>query len=444
MLATDLVTLEGTPAQAGARYGTATSACIRRYLADFLTNVEVEGIGIAEIRRRTEIYTRIVDRLAPWWHAEMAAIAGAAGVSAEDYTAYVAQKYVIRTTRPPSPPPAPHECTSFVSVGRASAAGDSLLHKNRDSAARAQGLWIRQDVGCHRYLGGGDSGDHGVIHFVNEKGLAGAMNAGSLSEDTAPDGWPTPQILRLIAERAATCQEALEIVREIVGQGWYTNGARGSIWLFVDRERALIVENTRHDLDAAWIEDRTVARANDFLLPGMWHRSSPDAETNTRFLAARDGAAALDGCASSFGLIQLARNESTEPRAICSDSTLSGFTASVGSGPHGALVSVGHPASGIYTPFFVEAAGVPSFVIDGRLWSAIERRRQSRAAAAAVADLWQIEHQMQAESADLRARCGRFSADDRAQALTDASAAWAARAYRAVLAAAGEAAELLN
>src|SRR4051812_16299180 len=98
--ATDLVTLTGTPAEVGARYGRATAACIRRYVGDFMVNVEVEGIGLDELRRRTDIYARIVDRLAPWWHEEMAAIGGAAGVSVEEYGAYVAQKYVIRTTRP--------------------------------------------------------------------------------------------------------------------------------------------------------------------------------------------------------------------------------------------------------------------------------------------------------------------------------------------------------
>ena len=40
--ATDLVTLTGTPAQVGAAYGRATGACIRRYLGDFLVNVEGE------------------------------------------------------------------------------------------------------------------------------------------------------------------------------------------------------------------------------------------------------------------------------------------------------------------------------------------------------------------------------------------------------------------
>lgn len=431
MLATDLVTLAGTPEHVGVIYGRATGACIRRYLADFLVNVEVEGIGLAEVRRRTDIYNRIVDRLAPWWHEELVAIADGAEVDAGEYAAFVAQKYVIRTTRPPSPPPAPHECTSFVAVGRASSGGAAILHKNRDSAARAQGLWVRQDVGCYRYLGGGDSGDPGVIHFVNEKGLAGAMNAGSVSADTEPDGWPTPQILRLVAEKAASCREALEIVREIVGQGWYTNGARGSIWLFVDRERALIVENTRHDLDYRWVDHQVVAYTNDFLLPGTRRWAAPDAEMNTRYLAARDGAAALARPVRPLDLIHVARDESTEPRAMCSDTTLSGFTAVVDGGPLGALVSVGHPASGIAVPFYVEAAGVPSFVVDGSLWAATEQRRRARQAGdGLVPDVADVECEILDAATELRRRCQGLSGEDRAAALTDASAGWAARANR--------------
>jgi hypothetical protein len=428
--ATDLVTLMGTPAEVGASYGRATAACIRQYVGDFLVNVEVEGIGRDEIWRRTEIYSRIVDRLAPWWHEEMAAIARAAGVGVEEYGAYVAQKYVIRTTRPPSPPPSEHECTSFISVGRASVDGAAILHKNRDSAARPQALWVRQDVGCHRYLAGGDSGDHGVIQFVNEKGLAGAMNAGSANPDTEMDGWPTPQILRLVAEKAATCQDALEIVREVVKQGWYTNGSRGSLWFFVDRERALIVENTRHDIDWTWITDEVVARANDFLLPGTRQWTAPDAETNTRYLSARDGAAALAGRVTPFSLIALARDEATVPRAMCSDSTLSGFTAVVDDGPLGALVSVGHPASGMVVPFYVEAAGVPSFVIDGRLWAAAERRRQARLAGESVASVSGIERQILDDEVEVRRRCAGLSGPERVEMLTDASAAWARRTFQ--------------
>ena len=69
--------------------------------------------------------------------------------------------------------------------------------------------------------------------------------------------------------------------------------------------------------------------------------------------------ARLPGQVNPWSLLRLARDESTEPRAMCSDSTLSGFTAVVGHAPLGALVSVGHPASTVAIPFYVESAGVP-------------------------------------------------------------------------------------
>ena len=258
------------------------------------------------------------------------------------------------------------------------------------------------------------------------------MNAGSISPDTEQDGWPTPQILRLVAEQAADCQEALEIVREVVGQGWYTNGSRGSIWFFADRERALIVENTRHDLDYHWIAHQIVAYANDFFLPGTRKWAAPDAETNTRYRSARDGAAALDGRVTPFDLLSLGRDEATKPRAMCSDSTVSGFTAVVGAGPLGALVCPGNPASGLSVPLFVEATGVPGFVMDGSLWAAIERRRAARVVGASVPDVSATERQILDEHAEVVAGCTSSGDEERASLLTDASAAWAVRAFHAL------------
>jgi hypothetical protein len=232
----------------------------------------------------------------------------------------------------------------------------------------------------------------------------------------------------------------LEIVRETVGQGWYTNGARGSIWFFVDRERGLIVENTRHDLDSTWIDHQIVAYANDFFLPGTRKWAAPDAETNTRYLSARAGVAALDGRVNPFDLLSLGRDEATEPRAMCSDSTVSGFTAVVGDGPLGALVCLGNPASGMVVPFYVEAAGVPSFVMDGRLWTAIERRRQARLDDAAcpdrmsVPDVSATEQQILDEHAEVVAAGAALSEWERAALLTDAPSAWAVRALHALTA----------
>ncbi|MGH2559376.1 MAG: C45 family autoproteolytic acyltransferase/hydrolase [Thermomicrobiales bacterium] len=370
-LRTELISLNGAPAAVGRAYGRAAAVSIRRDVAAFRDAVAASDLAPGEIERRVDHYRAIVDRVAPYWPEEMAAIAAGAGVAEGDYTAHVAQKYVLKATRSAPAPPS-HECTSFLATGAATADGISILHKNRDSAPRPQGLWVRAISGIYRYLAGGDASDHGVIHFVNEHGLAGAMNAGSPNDDTVAEGLPTPQVLRLIAEKATTCEEALAILEEIVGRGWYTNGPSGSLWLFVEPARGLVVENTFRHIDHVWIENDVHARANDFFLPNTLPFTRPDALTNTRYLAARRGVERVRGHVTAADFNWLSRDTASEPQRICGDSTLSGFTAVVG-GELPALLSMawvalGHPNNALHVPFFVGAEGTPAFVMDGTLW----------------------------------------------------------------------------
>jgi hypothetical protein len=91
-------------------------------------------------------------------------------------------------------------------------------------------------------------------------------------------------------------------------------------------------------------------------------------------------------------------------------------------------------------PFYVEAAGVPSFVMDGRLWTAIESRRQGRLDGAAcpdrnpVADVSATEQQILDEHAEVVTASASLSEWERSALLTDASAAWAVRAFHALTA----------
>jgi hypothetical protein len=199
------------------------------------------------------------------------------------------------------------------------------------------------------------------------------MNAGSPNDDAVDEGLPTPQILRLIAEKAATCREALAILEEIVGQGWYTNGPSGSLWLFVEPARALIVENTFRHIDHCWIEDDVQARANDFFLPQTLPFTRSDALTNTRYLAARQGVERVRGRVTAADFNYLSRDTSSQPQRVCGDHTLSGFTAVVGGPLSLAWVALGQPNNALYVPFFVGAAGIPAFAMDGTLWDLAAR-----------------------------------------------------------------------
>jgi hypothetical protein len=263
------------------------------------------------------------------------------------------------------------------------------------------------------------------------------MNAGSPNDDSVDEGLPTPQILRLIAEKAATCQEALAILEEIVGQGWYTNGPSGSLWLFVEPARALIVENTFRHIDHCWIEDDVQTRANDFFLPRTLPFTRPDALTNTRYLAARQGVERVRGRVTAADFNRLSRDTSSEPQHICGDRTLSGFTAVVGDERPDLLsmawVALGQPNNSLYVPFFVGADGIPAFAMDGTLWDLSARLHAANPLGPHPdLDLAGFEDVVARELVALRAEVRQLSLTGRreeiAARLAAASTDWAVRA----------------
>lgn len=437
-LRTEIVDLTGAPEDVGRAFGQAAKVAIQRDVAGFLETVAASDVTGDELERRVEYYQRIVGRLAPHWNVEMAEIARNAGVAEADYLAHVAQKYVIKA-RPPVVE-LQHECTSFLAVAGGTADGRSILHKNRDSTPRPQGLWVRGISGTNRYLGGGDASDHGVIHFVNEHGLAGAMNAGSPNSDSEPTGLPTPQILRLIAERAANCADALAILEEIVREGWYTNGTNGSLWFFVEPGRGMVVENTRHHIDHTWI-DEAHARANDFFLPNTLPFTREDAFTNTRYLTAQAGVERIRGRLTAAEFNCLSRNTASEPQRICGDHTLSGFTAVIGTDPEADLpmawVALGHPNNSLYVPWFVAAEGTPAFVLDGTLWDLSARLHAANPLGPNPhLGVEAFENEIDRELEQVRAQAAPAMRDghvNEARSLvTEASAGWALRAAAAL------------
>jgi hypothetical protein len=106
-LRTEIVSLSGSPTEAGRTFGSVSAAAIRRDVATFREARDATDLEPGEFTRRIDQYLATVDRVALHWFEEMAAIAEAAGVTEEDYTAHVAQKYVLKATRH-RPTNAPH------------------------------------------------------------------------------------------------------------------------------------------------------------------------------------------------------------------------------------------------------------------------------------------------------------------------------------------------
>ena len=215
----DLVILKGPAAEVGRRYGRLIREHVRIKVDQFFERMEKEqGLSEAVLIEQRGRYEELVDALAPWWAEESRAIAGEIGGDEEKFTAYQAlrevdpgvlkEKMGIETG-----------CTSFMAVGKAAPEGVFLLHKNRDYTVDAQTVFIKQIEGTYKYLASTDIPNIGVAYFQNDRGLAGASNTGSPTDDCAAEGFSEHHVMRLLAEKAASCEEALEMVRELVDQG---------------------------------------------------------------------------------------------------------------------------------------------------------------------------------------------------------------------------------
>ena len=128
---------------------------------------------------------------------------------------------------------APHECTSWIIMPDLTASNTLILHKNRDSASRKVVISISQ-TGCARKwiaLGSGS-----VNIGLNSSGLAAAMNSGEKCIDP-PDvagKKSTPRMLQVVLENCDTAAQAVEKLKQLIKDGDYFHGKRGSVFLFMD------------------------------------------------------------------------------------------------------------------------------------------------------------------------------------------------------------------
>jgi hypothetical protein len=173
--------------------------------------------------------------------------------------------------------------------------------------------------GIHKFIAVSNApGMHGFSMMVNEKGLAGAgdypanrkKDSSTLQLEPAPDkfrGIMAGTILRYIAERAATCGEALAVIEDFVAKGYYAGGkVGGSHWLFVDRQGTVleVCNNPGHVVSLVHTQKAYFSRLNN----------SPAA----RRLRESDGP--ID--------FHLFRSVSRDP-SICFGSSISGMTVEI-------------------------------------------------------------------------------------------------------------------
>lgn len=249
-----MVRLAGTPTEIGRTLGTMNRKLIAHDLdVDFLKKAAAQKISQQVLIERAKTFVRIAEQIAPHWLEESRAIARAANVSPDLYVAFVATRTRDLFL---------HECTSYaVSRDRA-----IFFHKNRDNTDRAQAAYIVQSSlpGINKFIMVGDVSRVACSMMVNDKGLAGSADypvhftrkndATALLPAAAEPvyrGMMSGAILRYIAEKASSCEEALNIIRDFVKKGYYAGGkVNGQHWLFVDRAGVIleVSNNSQHVL----------------------------------------------------------------------------------------------------------------------------------------------------------------------------------------------------
>lgn len=229
--AIETVTLRGSPAEIGSLWGRINAAAIHADLEKYyLKPAKEAGLSIATLIERSQRYAEVSRRYAPHWLEETAAVAESAGVEPGLYLSFTASVYRGLFLG--------NECTSYAMSTAFTEDARIFFHKNRDNALKKQSVFILDGAasGVNRFIAVSDASVIAAMMMVNDKGLAGSADVGGLKVgDPAFRGMMNTAVLRHIAERAATCDDALRIVQEYVRAGHYAGGGKwGTHWLFVD------------------------------------------------------------------------------------------------------------------------------------------------------------------------------------------------------------------
>lgn len=291
-----LLLVEGSPEQMGAAHGRLLRESIHK-----LTERVVYGVGAADsmasgiwwFDRVAEIERRAGPHLPARFVAECDAMAQAAGVS-------------VRDARAANLFPERFHCSGVALRGKATADG-RILHARVLDYMRDIGL---QDYACvmvfipekkHAWISAGYAGFLGTVTAMNERGLA-VGEIGGRGEGQW-DGIPMSFLLRDVMERAATVEEALEILRKAPRTCEY-------YYVLSDKTRAMAAVHCQPD-------QMTILR------PGQQHPQLPTVPEDTVLISAGDRAKVLSNrIQKEFGRIDVSKLTEIIKRPVAMNSNL--------------------------------------------------------------------------------------------------------------------------
>ena len=361
---TPTIHLEGSPAQIGKMWGRINRQPIVHDLeAFFLTPARAARTAEGDLLRQSARFTKIVEEVAPHWLEEAAATATAAGVDQGLYTAFLAGVYRNLFLHP--------ECTSYAVMPAFARDNAIFFHKTRDNVDKAQSAFVMSSKvkRVNKFIATSDASVLACMMMVNDKGLAGSADyPGGLRPNAASPvyrGMTNPFLLRYIAEKAADCTDALNIIHDFVGRGYYAGGdVNETHWLFVDRKGVIleVSNNANHVASKVHAEKVYFSRLQD----------SPAANR------IREAGRPID-----FALFH---GVSRDP-SICLDTSISGMTVEIDAACPKLFTCawIALPAHALSFPLLMGQQGTPLCLINGAaygigktlsgrqmLWEAIE------------------------------------------------------------------------
>lgn len=336
----------GSPEQIGEAFGGVNSRAICLHLAAFLETCIVNGLDEGGVTAASQAGLGIIREVAPWWEAEMDAVAEAASVSPALYKAFAIGKYRGLFFGEP-------ECTSYAATGSCVPFSvGSSFHKSRDNVSRLQCAFVRRVEdpahNVYAWCGTSDTSDVTPMMFVNEHGLAGSGDFGSKDPNFYGEGLMNTFGLRYVAETCRDCDEALAVRRHWTEQRYYAGGANKTNYMFSDASGNIL----------------RVVQSNDAIEPQM---STGGIVMNCYRKGLESDLLRHAGYLDAWAL-----SDASRIKSVSMPSTISSL--SVDCRPeHPSLLTcawfaLGRPTRAAYVPVFVASRNVPRALLDGNVY----------------------------------------------------------------------------
>ncbi|MCJ8329517.1 MAG: hypothetical protein HRT89_12165 [Lentisphaeria bacterium] len=202
-----IIYLKGSPEEMGKQHALFAAKEIKLMISEYIGNEIIDG----KLKKSSQTHiTTMKESLPKWFLDELNACATATGID-PDVLLYAQCEGDIKSLP---------GCTTYVAFGSATHDGAVQFGRNfdyygLDSTKECARIFVMKPSGKgnHSFISIGWTGILGGWTFYNDKGLFVANNLGGFNKKD-PKGIPTLIMLRIIAQKAATVEEGIALIKK--------------------------------------------------------------------------------------------------------------------------------------------------------------------------------------------------------------------------------------